>query len=239
MKKINQGIITVTTVAAIAIGFLISLQFQTQKEVNTAERIQMERLAQMKTVMATLQDKNNQLKEEQARIAGEIERYKNPGTNNPILIAKLEELKISDGTIPVQGPGIRVVIKDSGPDIHALFPLNTDDLRSIINTLRFARAEAISINGQRVVASSSIVLSGNSTILLNQVPISRIGGTPYEILAIGAQDTLVDYMTKLEAVDLKRYGMQVDIIREIVTIPAFKGRYTYNYAQKIEEKTDE
>lgn len=231
----KKHIITVATIAAVAIGFLISLQFQTQKEVDIAEKIQQERLAQMKSVMNTLQTRNKQLQEEYKKLTGELEKYRNKEINNPFLIARLDQLRIADGTIAVQGPGIRMTIQDSGQDIHVLFPLNTDDLRRIVNTMRFAGAEAISINGQRVVGSTSIVMSGTSTILVNSVPISRVGGTSYEILAIGDQETLVDYITKLEALPLKQAGMKVETLREIVTVPSYKGGYRFEQAKAAEK----
>jgi uncharacterized protein YlxW (UPF0749 family) len=232
----NKHIITVATIAAVAIGFLISLQFQTQKEVNIAEQIKNERLTQMKSVMNTLQDRNKLLQDEYKKITDELEKHRNKEIDNPFLIARLDQLRISDGTITVKGPGVRMTIQDSGQDIQVLFPLNTDDLRRIINTLRFAGAEAISINGQRVVSTTSIVMSGTNTLLVNSVPISRIGGTSYEILAIGDQEVLLDYLTKLEALPLKQAGMKVDILREIVTIPSYKGGYNFEYAKEVVKK---
>lgn len=230
----NKHIILVATIAAVAIGFLISLQFQTQKEVDIAEQIQKERLAQMKSVLTSLQEKNKALQDEYKKLTGEIEKARNKEINNPYVIAQLDQLKIADGTIAVKGPGVRMVIQDSGADIHVLFPLNTDDLRRIVNTMRFAGAEAISINGQRIVGSTSIVMSGTSTILVNSVPISRIGGSSYEVVAIGDQDKLLDYLNKLEALSLKQAGMKVDIVREIVTIPSYKGGYRFEYVQKVQ-----
>jgi uncharacterized protein YlxW (UPF0749 family) len=234
----NKHIITVATIAAVAIGFLISLQVQAQKEVDVAEQIQQERLNQMRSVMNTLQERNKQLQEEYKKLTSELDQFKNKEINNPFLIARLDKLRIADGTSTVRGPGVRMTIQDSGPDIHVLFPLNTDDLRRIINTMRFAGAEAISINGQRVVSTTSIVMSGTSTILVNSVPISRVGGTTYELLAIGDQETLLDYLTKLEASSLKQAGMKVEIFREIVTIPSYKGGYRFEYAQAVKETTE-
>lgn len=229
----NKHIVSVATIAAVAIGFLISLQVQAQKKVNIAEEIQKERLAQMRAVMVSLQEKNNQLQEEYKRLTAELEKARSKEIDNPYLLARLDQLKITDGTLTVRGPGVKFIIEDSGENV--LFPLTTDDLRRIINTLKFAGAEAISINGQRIVSSSAIVMSGSSTILVNQVPISRIGGSSYEILAIGDQDTLVDYLTKLEALPLKQAGLKVEITREIVTIPSYKGGYEFNYASKVTE----
>jgi uncharacterized protein YlxW (UPF0749 family) len=229
----NKHIITVATIAAVAIGFLISLQFQTQKEVNIAEQIQKERVTQMKPIMNNLQDRNKQLRDEYKKITDELEKHGSKEIDNPFLIARLDQLRIANGTITVRGPGVRMTIQDSGPDVQVPFPLTTDDLRRIINTLRFAGAEAISINGQRIVSTTSIVMSGTNTILVNSVPISRIGGTSYEILAIGDQEILLDYLTKLEALPLKQAGIKVDILREIVTIPSYKGGYHFEYAKEV------
>jgi len=228
---VKKNIIAVLTVAAVAIGFLVSIQMQIQREADLAEQIQQQRLNQTKAVLNSLQEKNKQLQEEYARLTEELEKYQSKDTNNPYIAARLDKLKIMDGTMKVQGPGVRMVITDTGTDTHVVFPITTDDLRRIINTLKFAGAEAVSINGQRVIASTSIVMSGSSTILVNSVPISRIGGTTYEILAIGNQDTLVDYLTKLEAIPLKQAGIKVDIFREIVTIPSYKGGYRFEYAK--------
>lgn len=232
----NKHIIIVATIAAVAIGFLLSLQFQAQREVDMAEQIQEERLNQMKSVLHNLQDENKQRQEEYKRLTAELDKYRNKDINSPLLIERLDKLHIMDGTIAVKGPGVRMVIQDSGLDAHVLFPLNTDDIRRIINTMRFAGAEAISINGQRVVSSTSVVMSGTSTILVNSVPVSRVGGTSYEFLAIGNQDTLVDYLNKLEALPLKQAGMKVDTLREIVTIPSYKGSYNFELTEDAESE---
>lgn len=232
----NKNMITVATIAAVAIGFLIAVQFQTKQEMDTAAKIQLDRLSQMGSVMVGLQDKNKALQEEYARLTKELDKYQNKGTNNPYLIAKLDQLKVMDGTVSVKGPGIKMLIQDSGQDIHVLSSLNTDDLRRIVNTLRLAGAEAISINGQRVVGTTPIVMSGTSTILVNSVPISRVGATSYEILAVGDQDVLVDYLTKFEALPLKQLGMKVETLRELVTIPSYKGGYQFEQAKKVPEQ---
>ncbi len=231
----NKHIIIVATIAAVAIGFLLAIQFQTQKEVDIAEQIQKDRLAQMKLVMSSVQEKNKVLQDEYKKLTSELEKSRNKEISNPALIAQLDQLKISDGTIAVKGPGVRMVIHDTGPDLHVLYPVSTDDLRRIINTIRFAGAEAISLNGQRIVTNTAIVMSGTQTILVNSVPISRIGGSSYEILAIGDQDKLVDYLTKLEALALKNSGMKVEILREIVTLPSYKGGYHFDFAEKLRE----
>ncbi|NLL52595.1 MAG: DUF881 domain-containing protein [Peptococcaceae bacterium] len=233
LRRLNKHVVTVATIAAIIIGFLIAVQIQAKEEADTAAQIQSKRLAQIKSVTESLKERNKQLQDIQDQLNEQIKNYTDESINNPFLINKLNELKMSDGTIDVQGPGVRLRIQDSGQNIDVLFPLNTDDLRRIVNTLRYAGAEAISVNGQRIVSSTSIVMSGDSTILVNSVPISKVGGTTYEILAIGDQNLLVDYLTNLEILSLKQVGMKVDLTREIVTVPAYKGGYNFEYAEAI------
>lgn len=230
---LNKKVVTVATIASIAIGILISLQFQTQRELDKVELDQQERAVLTQQVISNLQNENKQLKDEYARLATELEKYKKTGIDNPYIAAQLEMLKIADGTIAVKGPGIRLVIKDNTPE--AIGFIRKDDLLRIVNQLRLAGAEAISINGQRIVSTTSIVLSGDSTFLINEVPVSEIGRTTYEIMAIGDQKTLVKYIDFV-AKDLKVIRMDVTVTEEIVTIPSYKGDYTFEYAK--EAKTE-
>ncbi|MDR0433721.1 MAG: DUF881 domain-containing protein [Gracilibacteraceae bacterium] len=228
----NRRLAGVATIAALIVGILISLQIETKRSLDMAEQIQVERLNQISGVLTSLQEENARLLEENNHVTAELNRLRETGDTNPLLAAQLEQLKIQDGTIPVNGLGVKMVITDSGPDLAVLFPINTDDVCNIINILRFAGAEAISVNGQRVVASSSVVLSGNATILINSVPIGRIGATTYEILAIGDPDMLYDYLNRLEVLSLKQAGMRVDLTKEEVTLPSYKGNYYFDYASR-------
>ncbi|MDR3543185.1 MAG: DUF881 domain-containing protein [Desulfosporosinus sp.] len=219
------------TLVAIALGFLISLQAQTQKNVSAAEQISAERMGQMKSVLSNSQAQNAKLQEEHRVLLDQLDAARKKVGTDPQLIDQLKQLQILDGTQAVAGPGIQISIDDRNKNV--LFPLGTDDIARMINTLKFAGAEAISINGQRIVATTAIVLSGSSTILVNQVPISRAEGIPYELDAIGDQDTLLDYYSKLEAPGLKKYGMTVSIVKKALSIPSYKGAYTFKQAKPI------
>jgi uncharacterized protein YlxW (UPF0749 family) len=230
--NMNKRLAGVATIAALIFGILLSLQVETQQSVDLAEQIQAERLNQIAGVLQSLQEENAHLLAENSYAASELDRLRGEGGVNPLLAAQLEQLKILDGTIPAQGLGIKMLITDSGPDLTVLYPVNTEDLCSIINTLRFSGAEAISVNGQRIVASTSVVLSGNATILVNSVPIGRIGATTYEILAIGDPDTMYDYLNRLEVLTLKQAGMHIELTKEEVTTPSYKGSYYFDYASR-------
>ena len=221
MKKHTLSI--ALTLVALVLGFLITLQMQTQKSVDELERIQAQRAASVSNYLVRAQEDNKLLNEQHKALTAQLEEARTQGGISPALLAELDRYRMMDGTVAVQGPGILITIDDRQQEHKVVFPLTNEDLLKIINTLKFAGAEAISINGQRVVASTSIVLSGTATKLVNQVPITRSEGIPYEILAIGNQDQLLDYFTKLEAPTLKQLGMSVSVARKMVQIPSYKG----------------
>jgi len=218
------------TLVAIALGFLISLQAQTQKNVSAAEQISAERMTQMKAVLSNSQAQNTKLQEDHRILLEQLDAARKKVGTDPQLLAQLVQLQMLEGTQAVEGPGIQISIDDRNKKV--LFPLGPDDLARMINLLKYAGAEAISINGQRIVGSTDIVMSGSST-MVDQVPINRAEGIPYELNAIGNQDTLLDYFSKLEAPGLKQNGLTVSITRKTLRIPSYKGAYTFKQAKPL------
>ena len=110
--------------------------------------------------------------------------------------AKQEELKNNNiilGLTDVTGPGIEIVLKDNNNissellstqilDMNKLVVHNSD-LIAIVNILKHANAEAISINGQRIISTSAITCEG-SVIKINGEKIT----SPFTINAIGPTD---------------------------------------------------
>ena len=231
MHRWKRSLALPVTMVAIALGFLISLQAQTQKNVSAAEQISAERMTQMKSVLSNSQAQNTKLQADHGALLGQLDAARKKVGTDPQLLAQLKQLQILEGTQAVQGPGIQISIDDRNKKV--IFPIGTDDLTRMINTLKFAGAEAISLNGQRIVGSTAIVLSGSSTILVNQVPINRSEGISYELNAIGNQDTLLDYFSKLEAPGLKQNGLTVSITRKTLLIPSYKGAYTFKQAKPV------
>ena len=230
MRRWKRKLALPITMVSIALGFLISLQIQTHKNVSAAEQINQQRLAVMKSVLNNSLAQNTQLQADHRNLSDKLDQARKQGGTDPKVLAELAELRMMDGTQSVQGPGVVITIDDRKQSQKVVFPLSTDDLARLINTLKLAGAEAVSLNGQRIVSSTAIVLSGSSTILVNQVPINRPQGIPYEVLAIGNQDTLEDYVSKLEATPLKQGGVTVSITRKTVQLPSYKGSYTFRLA---------
>ena len=108
------------------------------------------------------------------------------------------------------------------------------DLLALVNELNNAGAEAIEINGQRIVNTSAITCEGN-VIKINGEKI----GSPFTIKAIGSQGLLYGQITRIGSyIDLmKSEGVIVNVKKEDdITINKYTGVITSQYIKTINNK---
>lgn len=159
------------------------------------------------------------------------------------LQAQVDKLLEPAGLAPVAGPGLTVVLDDapkseidqaggdSGVTVDELV-VHQQDIQAVVNALWAGGAEAMSIQGQRVVSTTGIKCVGN-TVVLHGVPYSppyRIAaiGNPAELQASLDADEYIDaYLTVVEAYDL---GYDVTPSARL-ELPAYKGSTALKYAQ--------
>lgn len=110
------------------------------------------------------------------------------------LQSRVNALKEPVGLLPMSGPGVTVVLDDApkseidkvagqgGPVTSDMLVVHQQDIQAVVNALWAGGAEAVTINGQRVVATTGIKCVGN-TVILHGVPYSP----PYRISAVGDQ----------------------------------------------------
>lgn len=156
-----------------------------------------------------------------------------------LLKEELNKNKAVAGFETVKGPGIIVKMWDN-MDENALGQafdmdiIHDVDVLRIINDLRDAGAEAISINGQRVLAISEIKCGG---------PIIRINGksvgTPIYISAIGDPQVL---SAAINAPNTYGYALknisQINLetsLKDEIIVPAFNGFFEFRYAKPVRE----
>ena len=110
--------------------------------------------------------------------------------------------------------------------------IHDDDLLRLLNELRAAGAEALSVNQERLLDISEVRCAG-PTVSVNNTRFTP----PYEIRAIGDPKTLESALRLRGGVveTLKFWGITVDVKRkDDVVIPAYKGTRHFEYA-KTEE----
>ena len=130
-------------------------------------------------VQGKLNDTNNKIDEYKKQMSSEEDAEK-------LLEQELNESEKFVGYTDVQGEGIIITLEDN--DFRNI---ERFDLISLVNELKIAGAEAISINEERVVTNTDIALINNSIILVNS---RRISG-PYVVKAIGDKKYLESAIT--------------------------------------------
>lgn len=149
------------------------------------------------------------------------------------LRAEVKEAAVLAGATSMIGPGVRVLITNRGATTPsgAIFAVRDEDLLKIVNELRAAGAEVLSINGQRLLSTSEIRSAG---AYIN-VNLQRIT-PPYEILAIGDPVALRSSLEiKGGLIEMLRdWGIDVTVeTKERLVIPAYKGAFRYEYARPV------
>ncbi|NLM06340.1 MAG: DUF881 domain-containing protein [Tissierellia bacterium] len=151
--------------------------------------------------------------------------------------AEIEERKIELGYYDVKGPGIIIKMYDNDIIRPDWYDVNFDvvhdgDIQIIINDLRLAGAEAISVNDERLTSKSGIQCGG-PTIWVNDVAMA----TPFYIKAIGDPNKLYASVTAPNTYgdSLKEIvGLEASVVDEI-TIKAYSGDRNFKYAKPIKE----
>lgn len=150
------------------------------------------------------------------------------------------ELALAVGLEPVRGPGLAVTLSDAPGSATSENPddlvVHQQDLQAVVNALWAGGAEAIAIQGHRVVATTAVRCVGNVLLLGG-----RTYSPPYRVEAIGVVEDLRASLASDAAIDLylryvEAYGLGWDVqTSEDLLLPAYRGARTLNHAIPIEE----
>lgn len=206
--NIKKGKITMTITIGIACFALALVMFMQFKIVNETDITSIEdmREAELRTELANWKSKYQETNQKYEEVAQKVDEYKDNKQSNQetkkLVDEELAQVNMNLGTTTVQGEGIEITLRDT--DDEDIKKITSDDLLLIVNSLKNAGAEAISINEERIVNMSDIVDINGTFIKVNGQRISE----PYIVKAIGNQSYLesalignggpVDEMKKLE-----------------------------------------
>ncbi|MDO4799486.1 MAG: DUF881 domain-containing protein [Bacillota bacterium] len=140
-----------------------------------------------------------------------------------LITTEVEYAKMISGATALEGPGIIVFVTDGSRELGAdenpnNLLVHDLDVRSIVDDLRNAGAEAISINNQRILFQESRIYCTGPTIRIND----EVFAPPYIIKAIGDRKFLEAAINEPESFSeiLRGYGVQIEANTAIsVVIP--------------------
>lgn len=240
MQKLWEKPILIFTIIACITGFILMVSFRSYTPISDSSDYG----ARHKSIIAyinQLEEEISTLEEQISATRMEILKQQKLQTNDVDTHNDLQTiisiLNIKAGYTEVTGPGIILNLDDNNAGAaiaqknNATY--NPEDYIIHDNDILYLTravadiADAISINGQRLVDSSNIRCVG-SVIMVNA---SRMA-PPYEISIIGDPEALIKTIkTSDEYINLKSINMPVKIsAEENITVPAFNGSNTPNYA---------
>jgi uncharacterized protein YlxW (UPF0749 family) len=155
---------------------------------------------------------------------------------------QVDALRKPAGLAPVAGPGLTVVLSDAPKDkideatadgVGAdELVVHQQDIQAVVNALWAGGAEAMTIQGQRVVSTTGIKCVGN-TVVLHGVPYSP----PYRISAIGDPGLLEASLAASDYIDayltvVRAHGLGYEVTSSTrLELPAYAGSTALKYAE--------
>lgn len=189
-------------------------------------------------------EKYDNISEELKKAEERLEEVRQEATQNDTTSsAKETELKKNNtllGLTDVYGSGIVIELED-GKLENSIFAIESAsdvlvhdaDLLNLVNELRNAGAEAIEINGQRIINTSAITCEGN-VIKING---ERIG-SPFTIKAIGPQGLLYGQITREGSYLglMQESGVKINRVEQIedIVINKYSGTYNFKYIKSVD-----
>ena len=224
--------------ALLGLGFLVAAQLASE---GPRVRYTTQERSPLIETATELQSQQDTLKAAILDLRERIQEAEQSGQGSAVLVkdlnAQLENARIAAGLIPLTGTGIVLQVEDSlepvAPDSNeADYLVGARDIRTLVEELWAAGAQAVAVNGERITPTTSVIDIGSS-ILVNSAYLLPA----YQITALGADDLYARLSASPGFVDFIRaraetYGIRVAFAEpDSVDIPAFAGTVTLRYAR--------
>ena len=217
------------------LGAMLALSVRTQQAVTHVAAV---------TASDILQKQVDDLQRTVQAQQSQITKYENGASSNSAEVravsSDLKTAKFMAGLTAVQGPGVIVTLSDSKKPMPVDLPpsisppniIHDIDINQTVNELKQAGAEAISVNDQRLVATSAVRCAG-PTVYVNNTQ----SATPFVIKAIGDPKTLQAALNIAggEADQIRQYDSAMFNVQPAkrLVVPAFSGVTQPKYAVPV------
>ncbi len=243
MKK-GKGTMTITIgLVCFVLTYIIFMQFKTVEETNIT-LIETMREAELTESLASWKERYNATEEKLLQNNETLIEYRQKRASNQeateLLNKELLQAQTIAGLTDVTGDGVVITFYDKSEENK----VKDRELLELINELKYAGAEAISINDQRIVNMTNIMniwIGGEDDnesykedfyILIDN---SKRITSPYVIKAIGDPKTLESTLTAKISGFISRYSNATLKVQNNIVIPKYNGEENFKlrYAQEV------
>lgn len=233
MLKIDKEQTVMSVIIGIVCIVLIAVMFIQYKTVEETDITAIENMreAELRTALSEWKTKyeetTEKYREVQATKQEYIEKIESNEEASGLLEKELQQSNLLAGKTNVTGEGVVVTLSD-----NELERITSDDLIELLNELKYAGAEAISINDIRIVNSTDIVQIGGMYIMVGGNRIT----SPYVVKAIGNQAYLSSILSLKNSGYIDKYnnsGKTVSLeSRKKIDILKYDGDTEIKYINK-------
>lgn len=240
MKKGKATIIVTIGIACFLLVMILFMQFKVvyQTDITSIDTMREEDL---KTELANYKSKYEDTEKKYKNVSETLKKYKEESTSKSQtqknLEEELENSRLMLGITNVEGPGLIITLKDPQDIEEAELDeesteqrVSASELMIIVNSLKDAGAEAISINNQRIVNKSDFAQITDTYIKINS---KRVSG-PFEIKVIGDADYLKGNLIGTGLVDdiTKKWGQSIEFNeKKKISINKYDGNMELKYIE--------
>ena len=226
-----KGKLTITIsigLTAVIFAAVMFAQFKTVEQTNLTE-IEAMRESELRTELSSWKAKYDEINLKYEEISKKVEEYKQQMKDNVDATALIKndiaENEKYIGYSDVEGEGIVITLEDNSKK-----EITSDDLLNLVNQLKLAGAEAISINDERVVNTTDITIVNGAFVFVNGKRLS----SPYTVKVIGNQKYLDSAISiKYGYIDeITANGKTISYVPvKSVKINKYKGDLSMKYAE--------
>lgn len=227
------------TLVSMVLGFMIAIQYRGSsglRQLSSTFTYNSDKVKQLNSRLTVLQKVGQNEQKELSQVRAQLTAYEKQAAGNnqnlKNLQARLQQDKILAGTSSVEGPGIALTVTDGNPPAGANaatidnYIAHDYYIRELINELFASGAEAVDINGVRIVSTSGI-FCGGPVIWVNNNTITA----PFTVRAIGDPTNLKGALTMPGGeIDILRnnYNLKVSPIKveQSIKMQAYTGTLT-------------
>ncbi len=227
-----RGKTTMTIIIGLICVILTAVMFAQFKTISRIDVTALENMqeTELRSEITSWKTKYEEVLKKKEDTDLKIEEYRENITNNQktseLLTNDLNQLTGLIGSRDVSGSGIIITLED-----NEYLKITPTDLLELINELKLAGAEAISINDERITYKSYVVSPNSTFVQVDGVKMV----SPYVVKAIGNPTYLESGLSKKQYgyIDAKRTeGMTIKLERQDnITIYKYDGDLNFKYAE--------
>jgi len=235
MKKPGEITITITIgIMFLILTAVIYIQFKTISHTDISS-LETMRAEELQDEIAGTKTKYEEIEEKIKETLEKTQEYENTLTSeleaSQLLQKELNQVKDLAGLTDVTGQGVIIILSDTNTETSNE-RISANDLLTLLNELKAAGAEAISINNQRIVYDSYVVdindtyISVNGVRLISPYVVKAIGNTTY--LESGLSQKQYGYLDKKK---MERKNVTLEKV-DTMTIPKSNLNLEFSYVEE-------